>query len=88
MRTDQHIGLTVAARNFLKSVGINHKKVISTYSGMFGDKYPLYRYYLGNGCYADEYLQTDPWSSGPMFFIGLRVSGFEWAEAEIQEYLK
>ena len=55
---------------------------------MFDQEYPLHRHQLNNGFYADEILQASPWSSGPMFFIGLLVSDgkkFLWSEYEIEE---
>jgi hypothetical protein len=60
---------------------------------MFGQEYPLFRHSLVDG-YADEFLQTSPWSSGPMFFLGLKIYGssglldrITWTEEEIEEML-
>jgi hypothetical protein len=53
---------------------------------MFGTEYSLIRYYLPDGRTADEFLQADPWSSGPCFFLGLRVSDgqeFLWPQEDI-----
>ena len=63
------------------------------YTGMFDDEYPLYVYTLKDGMIAEEFVQVDPWSSGPVIFLGLRVidqdvgetiNKFEWTEEEIQ----
>jgi hypothetical protein len=62
-------------------------EVIGHYEGMLGDIYDLHRYNLKSGLSADEFLQADPWSSGPCFFIGLRVSDgleFRWSKQDIQ----
>jgi hypothetical protein len=56
---------------------------------MFDQEYHLYRHALKDGRTADEFLQVAPWSSGPMFFIGLKVSDgveFIWTEEEIASY--
>jgi len=100
MRTDQYIGLSRRAKDWLDK---NRKppvvckmcntptpmkpEVIGVYEGMFGNKYNLHRHQLKHG-YADEFLQASPWSSGPMFFIGLRINeGIElrWTDSEIRE---
>jgi hypothetical protein len=48
-------------------------KVIGHYEGVFNTEHDLYEHPLRNGWSAREYMQADPWSSGPCFFIGLRV---------------
>jgi hypothetical protein len=98
MRSDQYMGLTVEAQNFLdlheeRSLPCPHcgrtypvkLEVCAYYNGMFDDEYPLYQHFLTNGCTAEEFLQADPWSSGPCFFIGLRVYDIE--KNLIQEFL-
>jgi len=63
-------------------------EVIGHYSGMFWDEYELLRYHLSDGRTADEFVQAEPWSSGPMFFIGLKISdGTEilWSDEEIDK---
>jgi len=63
-------------------------EVVGHYSGMFDTEYPLHRHVLKDGCTADEFLQAAPWSSGPVHFLGLRVSDgteFLWTEEEIDE---
>jgi hypothetical protein len=59
---------------------------VGEYTG-FND-YPLHRHQLKDGRTADEFLQAISWSSGPMFFLGLRVSDgteFAWSEEEIEQ---
>jgi hypothetical protein len=57
--------------------------------GMFDDdSVSLYRHQLTNGLFADEFLQSQPWSSGPCSFIGLKVSNgteFVWDQKSIDE---
>ena len=104
MRCDQPMGLTREAKRFLgeymtdeRCPTCGHRKfptpeVIGTYDGLGGQDYPLNRYVLKEG-HADEYLQTSPWSSGPIFFIGLRIYNqygtlegtIEWTEQEIED---
>ena len=102
-RSDQHIGLTNEAVSFLKKYEITPKvcskckrphtlklKIIGTYSGMFTNEYPLHRHHLIDGLHVDEFLQAAPWSSGPVFFIGLKVSDgrkFIWTDEEIERML-
>ena len=107
MRCDQHIGLPQRALDFLGRYEAQgpvcptcHRsmqavlKVIGHYEGMFMQAYDLYRHPLNDG-YADEFLQASPWSSGPMFFIGLRTydeqgnlkEEIKWDEDEIEGML-
>lgn len=97
MRADQLIGLPQAAVDFLSQNEyvdppcsccrrpFPPKLVeIGQYEG-FG-KYPLYRHNLKDGRTADEFVQAEPWSSGPMIFLALRLSdgtSIEWPDAEI-----
>lgn len=46
-------------------------EVIGHYSGMFEDQYELHKYILPNGKVYKEYVQAEPWSSGPVFFLAL-----------------
>lgn len=101
IRTDQFVGFNSHALAFLEENEVPQKicecckrplprdlEIIGRYEGMFGEKYPLYRHQLKNGSYADAFLQAAPWSSGPMFFLGLRrEDGFEfrWSAQEIEE---
>ncbi len=99
MRCDQFFGLPPAAIDFLKKHEVSREvcthcerpfprvlKIISYYVGMFGDHYPYYRHQLKDESVADEYVQSEAWSSGPCFFLGLKVSNgqtFEWPQSEI-----
>ena len=104
MRMDQFAGLCPAAEKFLEEhrrlpnvcktcghvIGGQYIKQIGTYSGGFYTGYPLYRHLLKNDKFADEFLQTSPWSSGPVHFLGLKLSnriGFVWTDKEIEEWL-
>jgi hypothetical protein len=101
IRCDQHMGLPQGALDFLKEREVAQKQCphckqlmpsvleqIGRYKGMFGDDYVLHRHILTNGDTADEFLQAAPWSAGPMFFLGLRVSDgqiIKWSIKEIDE---
>lgn len=100
MRCDQHFGLCPEAVAFLEEhevkpeicSGCNRAfprnlQILGHYYGMFNDEYPLNRHVLEDGRYADEYVQANPWSSGPCFFIGLKLSTgekFEWSKEAIE----
>lgn len=99
IRMDQFIGLPPVAVQFLKEfeAGASEcpcchtllqpkREEVGTFSGMFGDDYPLYRHNLTSGLTADEFLQCSPWDCGPMFYLGLKVSDgtqFVWTDEEI-----
>jgi hypothetical protein len=101
MRCDQSCGLTKEAVAFLEAHEVQpdpcpccHRtypsplEVIGHYNGF--DEYALFRHKLQDGRYADEFLQSQPWSSGPVAFIGLRLSDgqeFLWTEEEINQAL-
>ena len=103
MRCDQSWGLCPNAEVFLEKNELPIEKcpccrrdfpkkleTIGHYEGMFEQEYPLHRHTLKDGRFADEFLQADPWSSGPVAFLGLRVSdGSEilWTDDEIEEHL-
>ena len=60
------------------------------YYGMFGDVYKFRRYILTDGRRYVEYMQADPWSSGPCFFLALKdestgkvVEESLWSDEEI-----
>lgn len=103
MRTDQFAGLAPDAEKFLREnqrppqrcgqcghVTETYIKHCGTFSGMFGNDYPLRSYPLKDGKYADEFLQCAPWSSGPVHFLGLRLDDgtkFIWTNEEMDEWL-
>ncbi len=98
MRNDQFIGLPPDAIGFLEKYETPEEcckeckrpfprelKIIGRYFGIGGTEYPLYRHILVGGGHADEFLQAQPWSSGPRFFLGLKLldSIFEWPQEDI-----
>jgi hypothetical protein len=101
MRCDQIIGLPVAAREFLCEHGAlpeacphchrpfdQKLEVCGYWQGMFDEPYNLYRHQLNDGRTAEEFVQADPWSSGPCLFLGLRVSDgteFLWDQKDIDD---
>jgi len=104
IRMDQLLGLPKKALEWLNYYGIVEPlercpmcgHILSTdfvyetydhYYGMFDDEYTLKQYKTTLGT-AEEYVQAEPWNSGPMFFLGLKLpSGdkLEWTEEEIKE---
>lgn len=46
---------------------------IGSFSGLCGEEFPLYRYSLVGGGWAEEYVQEECWDSGPVIFLGLRT---------------
>lgn len=86
MRSDQFMGLPIEALEYIhknlergpvceccKRPFPVELKVIGHFDGMFMDVYNLYEHQLKDGFVAVEFLQAEPWSGGPCFFIGLRV---------------
>lgn len=61
------------------------KEVIGTY-GMF-DELELYRYTLLDGSTADEFVQGEIWSSGPMIWLALKWkdADFRWPTSAIKQ---
>jgi len=73
---------------------IQDRERYSQFPGMFGEIYPLYKYRLKKQSFLYEYVQVDPWSSGPCIFLALSTKPdgkdkqkFEWSEEEIHECL-
>ena len=50
----------------------------SSFSGMFGDTYPLHTYTFPDGRVYAESVQAEPWSSGPCFFLALKDENGAW----------
>lgn len=102
-RQDQFMGLSNAAIKYLndneqlvgccrcKCAPKPKQEVMGHYDGMFGTEYALYRHRLKDGGWGDEFVQATPWSSGPVFFLGLHVydkngvlrHSILWSEEEI-----
>jgi hypothetical protein len=51
-------------------------------TGMYDDT-PMLAYKLKDGTWAEEYMQYEVWSSGPMMWFGLQAGDkkFEWDES-------
>ena len=62
-----------------------------TLEGAFGNDFPLWHYKFDDGREYFEYVQAEPWSSGPCFFIALRDSKGDpvpeslWPQSEIED---
>ncbi len=59
------------------------------FDGMCGEEYPLFEYTLKDGSKAQEYVQADPWASGPCIFLALRsengpIESTLWTDKEIE----
>jgi len=103
-RSTTYYGLTEEAEEFLKENSefeeysytdrwdnvIKSKRPISEKIGECGmfDDYDLFKYKLKDGTWAEEFIQADPWASGPHVFVALKLSdGKEiglWPESEIE----
>jgi len=98
-RSSQPMGLPKKALEFLAANAVKlgyceHCKRCSGYeqeeigqTGMCGDV-PVFRFKLVNGSFAEEFVQEEVWSSGPMMWFGLKIHGgpdILWGEAEIAE---
>jgi hypothetical protein len=72
---------------------ISQKKSIRIYEtkdAFSEDDLALFEYDLQNGDIVREFLQAQPWSSGPMSFLCLEINGkkiFEWKDEEIDNLL-
>jgi hypothetical protein len=50
-------------------------KLLGSVTGMFDEEvYVLRQYETNDGRFVEEFVQADPWSSGPCIFLGLRYS--------------
>lgn len=99
MRCTQPYGLSPAARAFLHEQGLRDDPCshCGRDSGYVKEKYgnvpgagdlPLFRYTLKDGSVAEEFVQCEIWSSGPMIWTALRLAdGREllWPEEELVE---
>jgi len=101
IREDQFVGFTPAADAFLAEHEVppevcphcerpfpRNLEVVGHFNGMFDNEYPLHRRVLKDGRTADTFWQAAPWFSGPVHFLGLRVSDgteFIWTDEEIDE---
>jgi len=99
-RSTSYVGLTKEARNFLKENAhietitftndygegtVQRPKGIKTGEcGMF-DECELKTYILKDGSEAEEFVQFEPWASGPWVFVGLRVGEkvIGWTQEEV-----
>ena len=85
MRTTQVIGLNKRAEAFIERNAVNPDGEYTGQAllGMFGEgayTCRVFEYHddrILSPDYFEEYLQIDPWSSGPMLFLALR-----WIDGE------
>jgi hypothetical protein len=72
MRCDQVYGLPPSARKWIEENCEKNKVSCGHFTGMFGDEYPLFEYTHFSGSKIHEFVQSEEWYSGPMFYIGLK----------------
>lgn len=93
MRTDQFIGLTKKAQEFVKDLEElpNARKILE---GAFGNNFELGAWEMPSkeNSPVEEYiireiLQASPWSSGPMFFTCLEVDFQNGARIQIYQWI-
>ena len=73
MRLTQFIGLTSNAKLFLQLNAVQVIDTVGKVTGMFNEHVTdLKSYLLTDGRICQEYVQAEPWSSGPCIFLALR----------------
>lgn len=99
-RSTSYIGLTKEAKDFLHKNAKTQTKIFNNgygectivepvaipigKCGMF-DECPVNKYELKDNTWAQEFIQAEPWSSGPIVFIGLKTTTKEFLHTE--EYI-
>lgn len=62
---------------------------VGSFVGMFDEEYPLHEYRMPDGRKYIEFVQAEPWSSGPCIFLALKddsgnsVPESLWSDEEI-----
>ena len=75
MRMTQFIGLTSNAKLFLQLNAVQVLDTVGEITGMFNEHVvDLKSYLLTDGKICQEYVQAEPWSSGPCIFLALQYS--------------
>ena len=97
MRCSQPYGLPKEAEQYLKEYAVKFNycehcarhdgyktEKTDKYYGMY-DEFPLKKYKLKNGEFAEEFVQYSIWSSGPMEWLGLKTpeGDITWNQQEI-----
>ena len=85
-RTDQYIGLTSAASNYLGSIGAERTKTYEIEGAWNTITLSVYEKKLEDGVNLferfTEEVQESPWSSGPMYFTHLKRELIKVADQE------
>lgn len=85
-------GLSKSAHLFLAERYKDIFEIIGSVESTFGIRYPLNRYQLKGGTYADEYVQyIKTKTNTEVFFLGLRLqygSEFVWTKEEMEEQMQ
>lgn len=86
-RENHYVGLTAECERFVASL---ERLNCGVFFGMFDEEFPLYVYVdKETGEEWEEFVQYEPWSSGPWFLIGLRnkrtgeVKGWKHVVSEV-----
>jgi hypothetical protein len=94
-RTDWYVGLNERGKKMVEGM---RRVEICKFEGAFYNLMPLFAYYDDKGfCSREpmfiEFIQEEPWASGPHFFIalqnthGYKFEGSLWTEDEIDALL-
>lgn len=90
-RTDQFVGLTERALDIV--VNCATRQPADVYETAWNGCWPLHLYTMKDGTVYMEYVQETPWSSGPMYFLGLKdkdgnpIKDLLWTEEEIEKMI-
>lgn len=87
-RTDHYVGINERAEKLIEGAEATQ---YDTLDGAFMNQFPLMQYDLPDGTTYFEYVQAEPWASGPHFFLALHddegneVPASLWTDKEIEE---
>ena len=87
-RTDHYMGINERAEKLIQGATAYQ---YDTVEGAFYNQFPLMAYEMPDGTVYYEYVQADPWASGPHFFLALRdehdrpLEGSLWTDDEIED---
>lgn len=91
-RSDQYIGLNDWATEMLASCQAQATPYDKIEGAWNDDVASLHEYTLPDGHVYREYVQTSPWSSGPMYFIALKDMQYDepvarslWSDHDIDQ---
>jgi hypothetical protein len=89
-RTDHYVGINHRAEQLIQGAEAHQ---YDTFDGAFMNRFPLMQYVLPDGTNYFEFVQADPWASGPHFFLALKdendsiVDGSLWFDDEVENLI-